>query len=230
MFEYLTESLDHVVYPPVCYLCGKALQGNYICPFCLRDKFEDPNPFGFSSCNGVILPEEIRFQDALWLFEKYTSVQEVLHGLKYGGMTGMGLQIGRLLGERLLGHPLFSLKDVDNYRILPVPLHRLRLLRRGYNQAYLIARGISLQTGIPLLSGDAVIRKKYTQSQTGFSLDRRLNNVRNAFEVRQEKEIADKRLIITDDVFTTGATSFELSGVCRNVGADSVIILTVAQA
>lgn len=145
-------------------------------------------------------------------------------------MARMGIQVGRLLGERLLGHPLFVPLNAGDYRILPVPLHPLRLMQRGYNQARLIARGISLQSGIPLVSKGVVIRNRHTRSQTGFSLSQRIKNVRNAFDITIKREIAGKKLIITDDVFTTGATSFELSGICRNAGAVSIIILTAAQA
>ncbi len=224
--------LESVFFPRICLLCGVVVpeKGRLLCPFCLKETFEDPNPYHFSSCNGIILPENIEFQDALWEFDKGGKLQELLHALKYGGLSRLGKEIGFMLGQRLLEHPIFVHRDIKRYILVPVPLHPLKLRQRGYNQARAISEGVSQKTGIDVINYCNVMRSRFTPSQTGFTLNKRIENVRNAFKVTERQAVYGRKIIIIDDVFTTGATSFELASVCTEAGAASVAILTVAQA
>ncbi|HYX06593.1 MAG TPA: hypothetical protein VE912_07645 [Bacteroidales bacterium] len=233
MLKIVKEGLEDLIYPHVCISCGENLSENdrYLCPFCLNEKFKDPNPFRKISCGNIILPEKVRFQDALWKFDKGGYVQKILHAVKYHGITKLGEELGQLLGMRLSKHPLFlEYENNHDVSILPVPLHKLKFKKRGYNQARLIANGIRKATGIPVIKSEKIIRVKNTKTQTGFTLQQRLKNVKSAFKVLEIKAVSGKKLIIVDDVFTTGSTSFELASVCKQANADSVIILTVAQA
>lgn len=224
--------LESIFFPRVCILCGVNVPetGRLLCPFCLKEAFEDPNPYHFSSCNGIILPDEIVFQDALWTFDKGAKLQDLLHAIKYNGLSRLGKEIGYLLGSRLQVHPFFERDNINKYLLVPVPLHPLKLRQRGYNQARAISDGIHKKTGIEIVEYGNVIRSRYTTSQTGFNLDKRIRNVRGAFEILDEKILKDRKIIIIDDVFTTGATSFELASTCGNAGCNSIGILTIAQA
>ena len=224
--------LESIFFPRICLLCGVIVpeKGRLLCPFCLQETFVDPNPYRFSSCNGIILPDNIEFQDALWEFDKGGKLQELLHALKYDGLSRLGKETGFMLGRRLLEHPMFVHQDIERYILVPVPLHSLKLRQRGYNQARAIAEGISQKTGIEVIGYFNVIRNRYTPSQTGFTLNRRIENVRNAFKVSDKESVFGRKIIIIDDVFTTGATTFELASVCTEAGAGSVAIMTIAQA
>ena len=93
-----------------------------------------------------------------------------------------------------------------------------------------IAQGVEQETGIPICGIKDVVRQKNTRSQTGFNLSQRNENMRDAFRVRNRSVFRDKLALVIDDVFTTGATSFELASTILEAGAEGVIILTVAQA
>ena len=115
--------------------------------------------------------------------------------------------------------------------LAPVPLHRLRLLRRGYNQAALLARGVARRTGLPLVP-DLVQRTRATASQQGLSASAREANVTaTAFRVHpwHRHRLAGRRVILVDDVLTTGATASACTRVLRAAGAAAVDVLTLAR-
>ncbi|MEM8919959.1 MAG: ComF family protein [Pseudomonadota bacterium] len=116
----------------------------------------------------------------------------------------------------------------DAELIVPIPLHYTRLARRGFNQAGWLAAAISRQTGVPL-SVDALKRVRATPTQAGKSARGRRRNVAGAFSVRRPKRVKDRRILLVDDVFTTGATVEACAKVLRRAGAVSVDVVTVAR-
>ncbi|MCB1651023.1 MAG: ComF family protein [Alphaproteobacteria bacterium] len=114
--------------------------------------------------------------------------------------------------------------------LIPVPLHYRRLVRRRYNQAALIAQGISKETGVPVLI-EALRRTRSTPPQGYMNASDRHKNVRRAFEIHPlyASMIKDKTLILIDDVYTTGATVNECTKVLKKAGAKAVHILTLAR-
>jgi predicted amidophosphoribosyltransferase len=136
-----------------------------------------------------------------------------------------------MLGKRLRDHYLTNyIWPPENYILLPVPLHPAKKRMRGFNQARLIATGIGKATGIDVADDGVARRTRNTRSQTGFSVDKRMHNVHGAFEISASGHIKGKAVIIVDDVFTTGATTFELAMQCWQSGAVTCLIATVAQA
>jgi ComF family protein len=131
-------------------------------------------------------------------------------------------RLSRPLGELLLG---LSLPRVDC--IIPVPLTITRLRERGFNQSLLIARIIAKETKIPLLM-DALLKKRDTLPQLGLSAKERALNIKNAFEVADN--IKGLRILLIDDVMTTGATVTECSRQLLNAFAQQVFVLTLARA
>jgi ComF family protein len=111
---------------------------------------------------------------------------------------------------------------------IPVPLHKKRLRLRGFNQALLLAHGISEQFMIPL-NYDNLIRIRYTRPQVELSGRDRAENVRGAFNLLRPAEVCEKRILLIDDVFTTGATMNECAKVLKDAGAASVTVLTLAR-
>lgn len=220
-----------MLFPEVCVCCGcpTPSDGNMLCPFCQGSAFDPANFYGNSSCPGVILPEGISFQYALWKYDKGGELQRMLHLIKYGGMGRLGFELGVLTGSSLVGTKFWSAySSRDSVFLLPVPLHPKKKRIRGYNQAELVATGISEVTGIPLVAEHSVIRHRYTVTQTGFDLQGRLKNLSNAFKVDQIESIKDKLIIIVDDVFTTGATSYALARILKESGVKEMGIITVA--
>jgi ComF family protein len=111
---------------------------------------------------------------------------------------------------------------------MPVPLHRTRLRSRGFNQALLLAYGISERFGVPLCY-DNLARIRPTRPQVELTVRERAENVRGAFGLQRPGEVAERKVLLIDDVFTTGATMNECARVLKDAGAASVTVLTLAR-
>lgn len=142
---------------------------------------------------------ELLFAWSYLYFHQDGIAQKLLHYLKYKNTPDVGIELGKRYA--------YEIKSVlENYHldmIIPVPLHFKRLKKRGYNQSEKFAQGISLVTGIPVING--LKRTKATSTQTAKNRVERWSNVDNIFKIDKE-EIKGKRVLLVDDVITTGAT------------------------
>ncbi len=217
--KYL-EGLADLMLPRECIVCGRRLgiQENHLCIYCMADfpftffwNFEK-NPMA-EAFNALISEEMERSGDcsyeaysraaALFFYRSGAGYRQIAYRLKYHGDTSAGKYFGHLLGEKIAASPLFG--DID--LIVPIPLHPLRLLKRGYNQAEIIASAIANATGAKLCT-NLLYRRRRTQTQTKLDKEAKRENVRNAFAVREKtaSRLKPKHIAIVDDVFTTGAT------------------------
>jgi len=147
-------------------------------------------------------------------------VRDLLHRLKYGGQRQLGRVFGLLLAEHLAG------RGITYDLLVPMPLHRTRLIGRGYNQSFEIARTLRQETGLPvLLAGMSRIRA--TLPQAGLSGGARRANVRGAFRIA--RAMGGAEVLVVDDVITTGATANELARALLRAGAASVGLAAVAR-
>jgi ComF family protein len=234
MFQNITRGLSEVVFPNICACCGleNTEYQRQLCSFCLQERFEDANPDNVPVSSDIILPEGVVAQHALWQFDKGGNLQDLLHLLKYEQLTGIGVDLGREMGVRIKKHPFLRQKLCFSTAVLlPVPLHYLKFRYRGFNQAFKIAQGFQqIWKDLSICDIKSVVRVKNTRTQTGLSLKRRRQNLRNAFKVIDPAAVEDKLVVIIDDVFTTGATTFELAHTVLDSGAKEIVVLTVAQA
>jgi ComF family protein len=147
------------------------------------------------------------------------SLRAAVHALKFRNRRDAARSLGQILGARLL---------VDADVIVPVPLHPRRLLARGYNQAEAIAQGVAISLGVACV-GDALVRVRETLAQSSLSLRERQKNVVDAFEPRPPAEaLHEARVLLVDDVVTTGSTSFACADAIRSAGAVSVTVAALA--
>lgn len=221
---------EDILYPRICITCKGALSKNrhHLCDWCEQYMFDFANPRFSESCEDIIMPENVAFQHAHWKYDKGGYLQEILHALKYKNLPKLGVDIGMALGSSLAAHP--QLKSAQSVRLVPVPLHAKKKRLRGYNQALKIAEGIAQVTDFNIIPEQAVIRTRHTKTQTGFSLSQRQENMASAFKVILPYSLSKSHLVIVDDVFTTGATSFELANVLSKYTSSTVGIATVALA
>lgn len=126
---------------------------------------------------------------------------------------------------KIAGKDIFA-EGVD--LIIPVPLHYTRLLKRKYNQSGLLAQKLSDMTSIPY-NNFALIRSRKTKPQVEVSGKERVINVKNAFSVKNQKLVKGKRIVLIDDIMTTGSTVKECAIALKKAGAKSVDILTIAR-
>jgi ComF family protein len=134
--------------------------------------------------------------------------------------------LGLTAGEAIAGDESF--RSRTHQWMVPVPLHKVRLRERGYNQSAWICEGLSEATGVPVLK-KGLFRKKYTQTQTGKSGEERRKNVRNAFEIKAPERIRGKSVLLVDDVSTTGSTINSCAGILKNGGAEAVFGVALAR-
>jgi len=219
------EPVADIVFPPVCACCGDRVidRKHMICQNCLNSRFE------YARTDEIeILPESVSFRLSLWEFDKYGYLQNLLHKLKYDHCTGIGEQIGREAGRPLMASGY--VQTPDDWQLLAVPLHRKRYRTRGYNQSMEIARGVAFTSGISLLGEHVVRRVKHTKTQTGLNSTERASNIRGAFDIAEPSAIRDSKVLLVDDVFTTGATTFELARAMKAATGHPCGILTIAKA
>ena len=156
-------------------------------------------------------------------FLRHGQVQHLLHQLKYRGQEEVGKVLGQLYGHELATAGLSPEFDL----IVPVPLHRRKLARRGYNQADAFAAGLAAT--LPCAwSATALRRTEYTASQTRKSRAERWQNVASVFEVASPQEVANRRILLVDDVLTTGATLEACGQALLAAGAKTISIATIA--
>lgn len=217
------------IYPPLCLSCQRLLESGceYVCPECWHSiqVVTGESPIFHETRDKLVASGVIDDLLSAYVFEKEGAFQAIVHNLKYAGVQALGLELGRRLARSVRE------KGTNIDALIPIPLHRRKLRERGYNQAELIARGISEVTGI-LVQCDVVRRKKYTKTQTLLSLNERRENMGEAFEVvaKMTNAVRDKEFLVIDDVVTTGSTMVACAAVLRASGARRVLVASAALA
>jgi ComF family protein len=200
---------------------------HFICSECAKNRFERAIS---TKSDKINLPESIMGRFALWQFDKGGFLQDLLHKLKYHRLTGVGEDLGMILGNTIRKEKILESLKIEKTLILPVPLHYKKRRIRGFNQAYFIAKGLSNMLKYEIVERGAIVRVKNTKTQTGFSLGKRRENIAGAFKLMNADVLEGKNIVIVDDVFTTGATAFELVMELQKASTKKIFIATVAQA
>lgn len=192
-------------YPHTCSGCGIDVinKGLVLCPHCIARL-----PITNFGCKEHTPVEKVFrgrlpfvFATSFLYFTKHSVTQRLLHQLKYRGRKEVGLMMGRMMAEA--GWFRDAPEPVDV--LVPLPLHKSRERRRGYNQAAAICEGIAAETKIEIVT-DAVTRTSFTSTQTQKNRMQRWMNMSGRFELRKDELIRNRHVLLVDDVITTGAT------------------------
>ena len=213
--------------PGSCLLCGADSPGDLLCPACTTDL--PPQPAALcplcadqtthgERC-GACLREAPHFDKTTALFRYDFPVDRIIHALKYGHQLAVADWCGRLLASHLA--------DAAIDHIIPLPLHPTRLRERGFNQSAEIARIVGNCLDWPV-NRSHVLRTRATPPQADLPHKERQRNVRGAFECRAD--FTGQRLLLIDDVMTTGATVNECARVLKLHGAATVSVAVAARA
>lgn len=192
----------HIIRSPICSLCGRAQEGPGICRNCRR------TPPSFTAMRS-------------WAFFS-GPLRNAMHRLKYKRDVALA---------DTLAQPLIRLLASTGWKIdlvTAVPAGVARQAERGYNQAALLARPIALSHGLPLRLG-VLSKLRETRSQVGLSVRERIQNVENAFRA-DVRSVLGKRVLLVDDVATSGATVSACAHALSHSGAQQVFVLTLAHA
>ncbi len=238
MTGVLTDCLN-LLYPPVCQLCQKqraeATEG-FVCakcwshvrfiraPFCERCGLpfegELTTSFVCTNCNDL----KLFFTSARSAVVAKTVVLEAVHRFKYSNALWFENFLANLLVRAAA--PILVNENWDY--IIPVPLHPVKLREREFNQAALLAAHLARATKIPLTT-TILNRVHPTSTQTLLTRDERAANMKNAFVVRKGIRLDGQRIVLVDDVFTTGATTNACAQALQVAGAAAVCVWTVAR-
>lgn len=223
--NFLVELSDFFI-PQFCEACERKLAANekILCSDCKKH-------LTHTDKNLLQIEYERKFKNdasidefySAFIFKVDTPIQKLLHKLKYKNK----FRIGNFFGEELVGRFRNEIEKFSPDFIIPIPLHKLKKAMRGYNQSRYIAIGIGRQLGIKV-NEKVLIRKKFTQTQTHLNAEERKLNIENAFVIRKASKIKGKKIIIIDDVITTGATTREAAKVLKENGAEKIMALSVA--
>ena len=167
----------------------------------------------------------IYFDAAVAAYRSRGLVREIIHEFKYARQMHLRHLIGRWLLAALDDE---RLRDVSFDLIVPVPLHPARQRERGFNQASLLAGSLSAEISLP--SRPVLERIRYTTTQTALDRSERMENLHNAFRLRKNADVRGLRVLLIDDVLTTGSTLSECARVLKRAGAISVYAATAARA
>ena len=225
----ILEDALQLFYPHVCAGCGDDLHGKkqLICFICMQQL--PHTDFAKIPDNQIehIFYGRAKIQSAcsIFYFSKGQIIQQLIHQLKYKGNQEIGIYLGKLMGDQLLNSGRFTNIDA----IIHLPMHPDKQRKRGYNQAEVLANGISQKLNIPVLN-DIVVRSKTTTTQTNKQRVERWTNVDGTFIIQKQSSIIGKNILLVDDVITTGATLEACSNAILSIENTSVSIAVLAHA
>ena len=206
------------------------------CTGCNKKLLTDENPVCIECLSSILVADEIRLEDeydrnfssskiikdfySRFVFETDKTLQSVIHALKYQKKFKLGIFLGEILSEGI------KTRNWQVDLIMPVPIHHLKKAERGYNQSDYIVKGLSQSLKIPY-STKLIKRTRHTESQTKLKMKERAQNVADAFNVRNPKELNGKNILLVDDIITTGATIQECGRALVKGGAKTVYACSI---
>jgi len=201
----IARGIDQLFFPRNCAGCGSDLitKEQLLCLGCINNL--PVTNFHMHANNPVEkifwgrLP--VRSAASLFYFTKGSLLQRLLHQFKYRGNKEIGYLMGTMMGKTFVESNRFAFLD----GLVALPLHKSRERRRGYNQAAILCEGFSAATGINFYR-DVIVRAAYTETQTQKGRLERWQNIEGRFALRNSEKLRHKRILLVDDVVTTGAT------------------------
>lgn len=227
--RFVFDSINSFVSPRICEICGEKMnfpnvESEYVCPECLRAAPALPN---FDSIKNELFSSFS--QSDLAIYKVYALMKisadapwfGIIRSLKYRGVSKIGYEFGGKLGAALK-----DCGETDYDAVAPIPIHGARRRERGYNQSELIALGLAEAAGLRY-EPNLLRRTKYTTTQTKLGKSARRANVEGVFVVSGE---CPKRVLLVDDVLTTGATLNSAAEALLDAGATLVSAAAIAKA
>ncbi len=201
----LLNEFSHLFFPDSCAVCGEKLLASEE-GVCLKCIYKLPRTHNFKQPDNaaeMLMAGRIPFERiaSFCAYAKQGAMAKLIHQLKYNNQKEIGVLLGRIYGKDLVGSDFISGINA----IIPVPLHPKKQKQRGYNQAEMIAHGLSQATSIPVITGN-LIRIVHNPTQTKRTKTQRWENVKNIFDVVNPSALTNRHLLLVDDVITTGST------------------------
>ena len=237
----LTAALD-LAFPPDCGFCHAAIDsstGGLLCATCRQELLAAPpacqrcgraisslvqqgaDGQACSQCSG----QRFAFERTCRLAQYEGAMRSAILRAKRSGERELTMALGELLAEQTTAQLYAWRPDA----VLAVPMHWTRRVRRGVNSPQILARALATQLGVPL-ADHVLVRRRRTAPQASLSPRERAQNVRGAFSARPHRDLTGARLVLVDDVMTTGATLKEAARSLRQAGAEAIHVVVLARA
>lgn len=226
LLQKLLHNAKDILFPVYCLACNT--EGSFVCEKCFQTLdcsgvFYCPICHATSDNGQVCITCDAALDRhvAVTKYEEGKLIGKILHTFKYEYAEDV-LVVIRDMTEQFLTDYTF---DIDS--IIPIPLHKRRYVERGFNQAEKIACLVSQRIGKPL--HNVLVRTRHTKKQAQLNRAERLNNLHNAFDMKTGEDIKNKRILLVDDVLTTGSTMEECARVLKQYGVTEVVGFTIAR-
>ena len=222
MLQAFLQGALELIFPDNCFLCRQFLNSRHqrqLCSKCLSTIALNPSPF-----NRLSTQQSYAFDQAWSVCFYNETAQKLLHSFKYNSKTSLTKTFIPLMIDFIDRHHLL-IREYD--LITPIPLHPVRFRERGFNQSALLSRAIGKHYGI-MHTEELLVRQKVTHTQTELGSKQRWTNMQGAFRIKNSSQAVGKKIVLVDDLFTTGATANSAAEILKNAGASTVAILTLS--
>lgn len=211
-------SLLNLIYPPKCGICGK-LNENFLCNKCYKI-LENDAKFNVDKFEKT----ENEFDEHIYMFKYEGAIRRIILQYKFQEKSYLYKTIVNFL---LKNKKMFEIiKTYDT--IVPVPISKKRKRTRGYNQSYLIAKDIANIVGIKL-ENRVLFKTKNIIEQSKLNKEDRLENIKGVYEIRNIKRVMNKKILLFDDIYTTGSTANECCRILKKAYPKKIGVLTIAK-
>lgn len=214
----LKENILNIIYPNVCGICGN-IDKEYICKKCYI-KIKD-------NLKGYIkkYKKEQYFQKHIYMCKYEGIIREKIIDYKFNNEAYLYKMFAHIILQNKKICVILKKYDI----IIPVPIHKQREKQRGYNQSYLIAKEIQKNIKDITIINNAIVKTKNIKPQSELSKLQREKNVKDAYKVKNVEKIIGKKILILDDIYTTGSTVRECSKKLIEAGCNTIDVLTIAK-
>lgn len=215
MFEYFL----NLIFPNVCGFCEK-INKNSLCKSCELSLAK----YGLN-CIKDYRQDKVKYFDYLYCALKYENiVRKKIISYKFGEKSYLYKTFAKIILKNKKLYRFFNLYDI----IIPVPMHKSKKSVRGYNQTELIAKEITKLANIKC-NIKCLVKIKNTHVQSTLNKTERIKNVKDVFYINNAEEIKGKKVVLLDDIYTTGSTINECSKMLKQAGAKEIFVLTIAK-
>ncbi|WP_099469157.1 ComF family protein [Konateibacter massiliensis] len=230
----ITEGVLNILYPHTCPICGRIpkVDRAEVCPECKKKikYIEEPS---CKKCGKQLLAEEQEYcYDcskrehiytrglALWVYGD--EIRKSIYNFKYNNKR----EYARVYANEIVLRHRRKIESWNADALIPIPIHQSKMRSRGFNQAEDLCRELSKQLGVPVLS-DCIKREKKTLPQKGLNDKQRIKNLKKAFKT-MNNDVELKRVILVDDIYTTGATINSVAELLENMGVYEIYFITIS--
>ena len=214
---FLYQKILDLIYPPNCLICGKNSE-EYLCKKCekILEKY---------AINKIDQYLNKNFSKHAYIFKYEGKIRSLIIDYKFNDKSYLCELFVKFLIKNKKICRFFKTYDI----IMPVPIHKKRESQRGYNQSTLIARKITEKFNSLQLEENNLEKQKNTIEQSKLTKQQRIENAKNVYKIKNKEKINNKKIILIDDVYTTGSTANECAKVLKENGAKIIIIITIAK-